>query len=85
MLLFKAVELEPTNFGSTDVQLRLEDAYAPNPSILGLVRSLPADVSKYLSLAAPLQNYCYPNPNHCTSASAPKVSLQDDSGKYRAR
>ena len=85
MSLFKAVELEPSILGSTYVRLRLDDAYALNPNVLGLVRSLPADVSKHFALAAPLQNYGYPNPNHSTSASELKVSLQNDSGKYRAR
>lgn len=85
MILFKAVELELSNFDSTYVRLRLDDAYAPNPSVLGLFRSLPADVSKHFALATALQNYGYSNPNHCTSASELKVSLQNDSGKYRAR
>ena len=35
MLLFKAVELELSNFDSTYVRLRLDDAYAPNPNVLG--------------------------------------------------
>ena len=52
MSLFKAVELEPSILGSTYVRLRLDDAYAPNPNVLGLVRSLPADVSKHFALAA---------------------------------
>ena len=85
MLLFKAVELESSNFGTTYVRLGIDDAYAPNPNVLGLVRSLPADVSKHFALTAPIQNYGYPNPNRCTSASELKVSLQNDSGKYRAR